>query len=163
MNYGVYDVFDLSVFDNEGKFVTQLKSLKESYLKLNEEDGELFVSDALLNIDLLKFIQDSKNKELSDFDRVLKLYDTQTITFNNKKKFKECKLIAYTFLREEKDNKDHICVYEIPLAEIIKKLELGGNRTQLSVFDLVFKIKPYNEDGDLFKMHIHNFSALSIK
>lgn len=161
MNYGVYQVLDLSVFDKEGKFITQLNSLKESNLSL-DGDGKLFVKDALLNMDFLKFMQDVKEDNITDYDRVLKLYETQTVTFNVKKSTKECKLLALTVARTQEENKDHVFMFEIPNAEIDKRFNMNISGENPSVFDALFMFKPYNDEGDIIKMHIHTMK-LSIK
>ena len=112
MKYGAKEVLDLYVFDENGKFITKLDSLKESAIYLYEyEDGlraRLIAKDALLDIELLKFIQNTKEKNLTDFDRYLKLNEMHTITFNAKNTYKKCKLIAKSIIRRVESGTDDI-------------------------------------------------------
>ena len=159
MLYGVNEVLDLYVFNEEGKFVTQLKSLRESGIYVydsteSESEAILIAKDALLNIDLLKFIQRIKDDNLTDFERYAKINEVHTITFNAKNKGKKCKLIAKSNIRDL-EQKDDICLYEIPNAYIVNSFSSFKELDKVSDFDLKIEIKPYNEEKDLFQMKIY--------
>ena len=159
MKYGAKEVLDLYVFDENGKFITKLDSLKESAIYLYEyEDGlraRLIAKDALLDIELLKFIQNTKEKNLTDFDRYLKLNEMHTITFNAKNTYKKCKLIAKSIIRRVESDTDDIYMYEIPDANIVNTFNSKQTGYEPSVYDLKVEIQPFNEAEDLFKMHLY--------
>ena len=160
MLYGVKEVLDLYLFDEGGRFITQMNSLKESRiylyesLLLDELEAVLIAKDALLNIDLLKFIQGTKDDNLTDFERYAQINEIQTITFNAKNKGKKCKLIAKSVMRDL-SQKDCIYLYEIPNAYIVNSFNSATEHDEVSVYDLKVEIKPYNEEKDLFKMKLY--------
>lgn len=159
MLYGVNEVLDLYVFNEEGKFITQVKSLKESGIYVSdstesESEAILIAKDALLNIDLLKFIQGTKDDNLTDFERYAKINEVHTITFNAKNKGKKCKLIAKSIMRNL-NQLDNEYLYEIPNAYIVNSFSSVKELDKISDFDLKIEIKPYNEEKDLFQMKIY--------
>lgn len=160
MLYTTKDVLELYVFDEEGRFITKLDSLKESAIYLYENNihnmrARLIAKDALLNIDLLKFIQNVKEEDLTDFERYLKLNDIHTITFNAKNKIKKCKLIAKGLAKRADTQNDDIYFYEIPRAFIVNSFNSETSLDKYSVYDLKVEIDPFNDAEDLFKMHLY--------
>lgn len=154
MKFGQFQALEVAIFDEEGKVVTILDTLKNSYLSIKDNRGYLFVKDALLDKELLKFIGKTEVDNSSDFDKLLKKqkYAT-TITFNRSLK-RRCKIIGNGLLRNSSDFKDQEFLFEIPEATFGGDLDFISDCDNVSEFDFVFKIYPFNDNGDLFKMHI---------
>jgi hypothetical protein len=154
MKFGNNEVLEVEVFDETGKLVTKLNTLKDSKLVILHEKGYLFIRDALLDQKLLEYIGQVQDDENSDFEKALtKSKYSTSITFN-KKLNKNCKLIGRGLLRSEKDYTDKEFLFEIPNAVTGKDFELNKHEGHVSDFDFAFTIRPYNHNGDLFKMHI---------
>lgn len=157
MKFGYNEVLEVTVFDDLGKLVTTLDTLKSSYLRIDAGGkASLFVEDALLDDKLLKFINKSEENTATDFDTYVKKqkYGT-TITFN-KSINKDCKVVGRGIMRKADDGVDKEFIFEIPKAEIGQGFNFGtdSSNTEISVFGYKFSPKEYNESGDLFKMHI---------
>lgn len=157
MKFGNYGVFDLLVFDENEKMVAKLDSLKNSKIFGNNNEIYVYVKDALLNLDILKFLHVESDNTSSDYQNYLNSPffngNVKTIVFNFKN-IKKCKLIARGTLRREENKKDETYLFDIPLAEIINEFIFDGHMEEISAFDLIFKVNPYNENGDSFKMHL---------
>lgn len=153
--YGVYKIMDLMVYDKDGSFITKLNTLKNSAISI-DTNGEayLIAKDALMDIDLLRFVYGDRYKNLSDFDSFINHITNKKITFNNKKLTKPCKLISTSVLRNAYNGKDEIAYYEIQKAEIVSPFYYGSDDgINPSIFDLHFHIEP-NANGDLLHLHI---------
>ena len=151
--FGSKEICDLLIYDENGNFVVKLDTLKNAKLSTEVCEGTLIVKDALMNIDFLKFMNNSE----SDFENCNGKNLSQNIIFNADSRFPmDCKLIAITYLRNM-DGYDYKCVYKIPKAIIKNKfmsnMSAGGDP---DTFDITFTIKPYNENNDLFEMKIED-------
>lgn len=153
MKYVERSVKDVYIFDMEGTSVATLNTLMDSDLIINQDNDEayLVLKDALYDLDLLKFIG-RENSSQSDYDRVLNI-NKNKITFG-KRDEKECKIIAKGVWRKSENMEDIEVVFEIPHAVTVNNIKFEGSNHNVSTFDLVFKIIPFNEDGDLFNLHI---------
>lgn len=150
MKVGMMDVLDVSVFDENGKLITTLDTLRESKLSIGEQSS-LFIRDALLDLELLKFVhcRDSLEK-VSEYDLLESVHKPLSITFNTEsfKNFKNCKLIGRCRVRNSHTNKDEMFLFKVPFARVNSPLVLEGDIERPSVFDVFFKIMP-NENGDV--------------
>jgi hypothetical protein len=155
MKFGNNEVLDLSIFTEEGNLVTKLDSLKNSSVIITETGrGYIFIKDALLDQRFLEFLGKVERNEVSDFDKQLnREAHTTTITFN-KKLNKKCRLIGKGLLINPEDCSNKIFTIEVPNATTGKAFELTKEYDYSSEFDFVFTINPFNDDGDLFKLHI---------
>lgn len=154
MKFSNFNVLDVSVFDENGELITELNTLKDSQLVIQAGVGYLHIVDALLDQDLLEYIGSAEEEKMSDFEKhLLRQKFSKTITFN-KNSNKKCKIIGRGFMRNAEDFKDKEYLFEIPNAEIGSGVDFTGFSEEVSVYDFVFKINPFNEEGDLFKMHI---------
>lgn len=152
--YGVYEIMDLMVYDEGGSFITKLNTLKNSAISVDiNGEAYLIAKDALMDIDLLRFVYSDRYKNLSDFDSFINHITNKKITFNNKKLTKPCKLIATSVLRNACNGKDENAYYEIPRAEIVSPFYHESDGVEPSIFDLHFHIEP-NVSGDLLHLHI---------
>lgn len=151
-NYGVKDVVELYVFDENSDLVTVLDNLIESEIVSNEESDYIFVKNALLNIDLLRFQQNSQDEKKDDYKTILNHIKGVPVVINRNNKNKKCKLIAKSMIRNAPTSEDEWVYYEIPSAEITNRFEVVTNNCEPSAFDTLFKILP-SENGDLFTIH----------
>ncbi len=153
--YGAISVLDLIIYDENGKFVTKLDTLKESTISIDENgNGFLFAKDALFDMDLIDFLynDNDNSKELSDFEKAIKHMTNKTITFKKNTDSKKCKLIAKSILRNSYTRLDEEVIYEIPNATISKGFEHIANNEEPSPFDLRFDIDE-SEDDILLQLH----------
>lgn len=150
--YGVKEVVELFVFNEDGKLVTTLDTLRNSRIASSEDDDFIFVEDALLDIDLLRFQQNSEMDMVDDFKTVLNQIKGVPVKVNKNNKSKKCKLIAKSALRNRETGADKYIYYEIPNAEIINSLEIDTSNCELSTFDILFKIIT-DDNGDLFTIY----------
>ncbi|MGG1671473.1 hypothetical protein ACIFOE_12635 [Paenibacillus sp. NRS-1783] len=151
MNYGIRDIIDLHVFDQDGKFVATVSTLKKGSISV--VNRTIRVKDALLNGNLLKFLNKSENK-MSDYDKFFSTTQNyETIVFN--RKVVNCKLIAEGFYRKDENQEDVLVQYEMPKCSIVSGYDFNHSTVgDADEFDYVFEIKEFNEEGDLFKLHI---------
>ncbi|MGV6935844.1 hypothetical protein ACWA2B_10055 [Paenibacillus sp. CMM36] len=151
MNYGIRDIIELHVFDETGKFVSTITTLKKGSISVTNRT--IRVKDALLNGDMLKFLNKSENT-MSDYDKFFsKTQNCETIVFN--RKVVNCKLIAEGFYRKEESQEDVVVQYEMPKCSIVSAYNFNHSYIgDADEFDYVFEIKEFNEKGDLFKLHI---------
>jgi hypothetical protein len=155
MKFANREVMDLLVFDLNENMIANLDTLKESKL-FRSDDGlyYLIAKDALLDENILKFLGTEEVNVKSDMQFYLtENKDGKTITFNSDKT-KQCKLLAITLGRQDLDHVDKKFIFEFPNVEIINDFTFDGVCGSVTAFDLVFKIKKYNENGDVFKLHI---------
>jgi len=157
MKFGNNEVLEVTIFDEKGMVVTTLDTLKSSNLFLDKYGVfNLIVEDALLDDKLLKFIGKHEKDNLTEFDKYLKKqkYGT-TITFNRHID-KSCKVIGKGILRETDSCLDKEFLFEIPNAMTTTQFEFSKDLKyhDPSTFWLGFIAKPYNEEGDLLRMHI---------
>ncbi|WP_090739391.1 hypothetical protein [Paenibacillus sp. Mc5Re-14] len=151
MKYGQREIIDLTIYDELGNKVAHLDSLKESYLGKHT----VFVKDALLDLDLLKFMGKAEDKFVSDYESESsrEKYDT-TIVFNHNTT-KPCKLIGKGVIRSQETGRDVEFMYEVPKAEIsLNYTMIVESSPNVSDHDFSFDILPFNEEGDMYKLHI---------
>ncbi|MEK4427670.1 hypothetical protein MHB54_00270 [Paenibacillus sp. FSL M7-0802] len=151
MNYGIRDIIELHVFDETGKFVSTITTLKKGSISV--ANRTIRVKDALLNGDMLKFLNKSVT-DVSDYDKFFSTTQNyETIVFN--RKVVNCKLIAEGFYRKQENQEDVLVQYEIPQCSIVSNYDFNHSTVgNADDFDYVFEIKEYNGEGDLFKLHI---------
>ncbi len=158
MKFGNKEVLDILVFDLNENLVTKLDTLLESKLfKQKEIDGTyyyLIAKDALLDENILKFIGTESNNKQTDMQSYLNNgSNDRTIVFS-KDQSKKCKLLAKTLFRQQTNGEDKAFTFEFPEVSIVSDFSFESVLEKVSAFDLVFKISPYNEFGDMFRLHI---------
>ncbi|MEC4565523.1 hypothetical protein L8C07_06155 [Paenibacillus sp. CMAA1739] len=151
MNYGIRDIIELHVFDEAGKFVSTITTLKKGSISV--ANRTIRIKDALLNGDMLKFLNKSEDT-MSDYDKFFsKTQNSETIVFN--RRVVNCKLIAEGFYRKQENQEDVLVQYEMPKCSIVSAYNFNhSNIGDADEFDYVFEIKEFNEEGDIFKLHI---------
>lgn len=148
------DVCDIHVFDEDGKQVAALNSLKEARFINSDSPSMLYVRDVMLDPDMLKFLAKPESDHLSDYDKFLKKgTEYKTYVFNKSKK--KCKVVAFTYYRDE-DGFDRKAYYEFPNALVSTCIDYESNGEDLFPNDLVFEAFTFNDDGDTYKLHIED-------
>lgn len=157
MKFGYNDVLELFVFDESEKLIANLDTLKSSKLIIENGIGYLIVEDATLDKDLFKFIHKVEKDNRSDYEKIInKQNNRTTITLNNKEDSKKYKLIGKGVLKQISDGLDKEFLFEAPYAKNDKHFDFDKDYEDGDpiTFKYVFKLHPYNEQGDLVKMHI---------
>ncbi|WP_211747921.1 hypothetical protein [Paenibacillus sp. Marseille-Q4541] len=162
LKLGNREVSDIYVFDEFGNKVATLDSLKNTKLINTDYPTKLYISDALLNPDMLNFLSKKEpSQHISDYEKLLKQgVKCRTFVFNKTKK--KCKVIALTQYRDE-GGFDRQVYYEFPRASVSTAIDYESNGFDHAPTDLVFEILPFNEDGDTYKLHIEERDYLFTK
>lgn len=156
MSIYITDVFDLKVFDVNGKLITHMDKVIDSEL-INGDDGSFLMMN-IPNFDLefiksMGKVEDDSN--LSDFDKIAK--PTNTII-----KFKEFsthntpiyKLVAEGVMRighESEKESFKIVVHE---AKLVSGLNLSTSIGTMSNFSHGFKLLPNPITNETFELHL---------
>ncbi|WP_336761305.1 hypothetical protein [Paenibacillus sp. USHLN196] len=157
MKYGQRSIIDLYVFDEKGTLITVLDSLKESYIDPNNDCPVLYAKDALLDDSLLEFFSRREMDDRTDYDKFISNgfeEDKSIKTLVYRQSTKVCKLIAKTEVRDSESGRDRNMYFEIPKVNVSNYGGFNFKETKPSEWDLAFIIKPFNNDGDLYKIHI---------
>lgn len=158
----IQDVINLEVFDTEGRLITEIKTMKKGDLKYrssNFEDKDsssyLFVEDVLLNFAMLEQLGEKVVKKQSDFEESLNSNKETTIKFKNKGKTANLKLIGRGIIYEVNTMEvSHDFKIVIPKVQLAPTYNLNLETGEAHTPAYVFKLNPYNVDGDLFDLII---------
>jgi len=159
------DVLDVSVYDEDGKFLTELKFNQKVGFTLNNrnENAYLSIQDAVQNLGMLSLLGESiENSIKSDFDaNTFTKPDVKIIKFNNSSKPTKLKLVA-TGLDYNTDTAEieHDIKIIFPKVELMKEHEFIFKAGEAQPPSYSFRIKPYNDAGDLYEMQ---FKKRSLK
>ena len=108
----------------------------------------MVIKDALLDLDVLKFLHKHEITHTNDYERMLngKIENTTTIIFNRQVKTIDCKLIAKG-LMQSANIKNIEYTLEIPCVCIRNNVKLEWFEDKIKTNDLVIFIKDYNDNG----------------
>lgn len=145
------DVVDLLVFNEEGKLITELNTLRDSKISYDRETESYYigVSDVAFNLELHKFLH--SEEKLSDFELAVRGYNNSISV--KKPTNKKVKLIGKTVSTNIDNEEDLDIGFECHDAEISDELSMGFSYTRTHDFDYVFKIN-IDSNGDYFKLKI---------
>ena len=148
MKIGMFSIFDLIIFDANGSLIANLNTLKYGELIQNKDATCLVIKDALLDLDVLKFLHKHEITHTNDYERMLrgKVENTTTIIFNRQVKTIDCKLIAKG-LMQSANIKNIEYTLEIPCVCIRNNVKLEWFEDKIKTNDLVIFIKDYNDNG----------------
>ncbi|WP_079709752.1 hypothetical protein [Paraliobacillus ryukyuensis] len=153
MKYGIKDVIDFHVFNENGDLITKIHSSVENKLVQDSDRNTsyLMVKDALLDIDLLKFMS-KQDSTRSDYEVALsKNKETVEIGGNG---IIPCKIVGYGLARMYECEADVEFMVDIPVAQIVNKHDFSLNGVDPSEFDIIFQILPYNDQGTFYNLTI---------
>ncbi len=152
-NHVFANVLDLTIYDEDGKLVTEVNSLKDSNIYVSDEGGNAFLvaTDVFLNTELLRFQEGESKACANDFENMMNQIKQKPIIFNKNNKNKRCKLIAKTKIKSKQEEETY-AFFEIPLAAIVSRFNLDITIHKISEFDILFEIFP-DDNGELFRLH----------
>lgn len=155
----IQDVIDLEVFNEEGKLVTKISTVREVDLRWisDGEDSYLSVTDGLVNFKLIEQLGEVEENNLSDFEkRVSNVKSSKTVVFNKNSNKKAFKLIGrgITYSAETAEV-SHDFEIIIPKVELVNEYHFNSESGEVHNPRFVFKINPYNSNNDLFKVVLH--------
>ncbi|QDX94605.1 hypothetical protein EEL30_21405 [Brevibacillus laterosporus] len=153
--YGRREVIDLSIYDENGRFITKLDSLKNSYIGSKGTKGLVKVQDALVDQFLIAFIGEYEKSSLSDFQKDIHNGLKKHTYIINLKSRKKCKLVATTLWRNE-DSEEKKVIFEIPNAITVNNTKFYNDGIIPSPLDVIFEFYPYNDKGHIYKIHIES-------
>lgn len=136
MIYGIKDVLNMRIFDDEGKFVKQVDYLNNAYLIRDDKRVFFLLGHEVFDVDLMKVRFNNNNELISDFDSEVSSYDI--ISIGERTHGKRYKAIFEGTIRSEKNEDKRVEI-------IIRDFEFTDyeNRNKLFGFDCeeVFKFK----------------------
>lgn len=155
----IQDVIELEVFNEEGQLVTKIETVKNVRLHWSTEGGNsyLTVTDALVNFKMIEQLGEVQLDRLSDFDkRMSTTGGSKTIVFNQKPKKSKFKLIGRGITYSiETANVNYDFEIIIPEVELSNEYKFYSEQGEVHAPHYTFKIKPFNEEEDLFKVVLH--------
>lgn len=159
MRNHIQDVINLDVFDENGKLVTQIKTMQRGALHYKNTGGRthLIVDDALFNIQMLEKIGNKvEDNSLSDFDKASSDYKEEII-IRFKKTFNRplFKLVGRGRIYDaDTAEVSHDFTIIMPCVELIEgySFELEANNPFIPNY--VFQLNPYNEEDDIFELRL---------
>ena len=155
----IQDVIDLDVFDEEGKLVTQIKTVREGSLhyRVSDDNSYLVIDEALFNIPMLEKIGNKVvNDEVSDFEKARSNHKEETvIRFNKGHAHPKFKLVGRGLIYDA----DTACVSHdftliMPNVQLVDGYSLELRNNDVFTPNYTFKIDPYNDDEDIFELRL---------
>lgn len=144
--FGIKDVLELQVFDEDGRFIATLDVANRSQIISNENGDYICLESALFDIELLRFQQDSKADLKTDIDIVLEKIKKTPLSIKKDREHKKCKLIGKTLFRSKETLNDEVIHFHIPNALLMNDIEFTGDSCSPSTFYTAFEIKPDDND-----------------
>ncbi|MGG0667871.1 hypothetical protein ABE073_04995 [Lederbergia citrisecunda] len=162
MNTILMDTINLSVFDEDGKLITKIKTAKGASLRHNDRRGDsyLIIDDVLLNLKMLEAISEKEErKSLNDFDKVLQSSSEETVLkFKQRISDKEqpkFKLIGEGILYSpETSTVSHDFKIIVQEAIYVNGLEMEFENREAFTPSYSFKLLPYNDEKDVFDLRL---------
>ena len=116
--FGVFGVFDVLIFDERGRFITEMNSVAD--IKIKSLGGKIVfhISDTTLNTELLSFC--NRKEEKSDFESYLNPAEGHRVDLASMD-YRECKIIMDGVVRKTPTQED----YESRI--VIHKGLIGGD------------------------------------
>lgn len=157
----IQDVINLSVYGEDGSFITKIETVTDSALKheTNGNNSYLIVEDALFNLKMLESIGEKvESEELTDFEKNLSKSEETVIKFKKVRGSKDLpkfKLIGEGIMYSPDTGAiSHNFKIVIPNATYTDgfKLNLSNHKTNSPSY--VFEINSYNDDGDMFDVRL---------
>lgn len=157
----IQDVINLSVYGEDGSFITKIETVTESVLnhETNGHQSYLIVKDALFNLKMLENIGEKvENEELNDFEKNLSKSEDTVIKFKKVRSSKDrpkFKLIGEGIMYSpETGGVSHDFKIVIPNAIYTDGFKLNLDSHNVQTPSYVFEIDMYNDDGDMFDIRL---------
>lgn len=157
----IQDVINLSVYGEDGSFITKIETVTEGDLnhETNGYNSYLIVKDALFNLKMLESIGEKvESEELNDFEKHLSKSVDTVIKFKKVKSSKDLpkfKLIGEGIMYSPDTNMvSHDFKIVIPNATYTDGFKLNLSNQNVHTPSYVFEIKPYNDEEDMFDIRL---------
>lgn len=151
--YTICDVLDLEMYDKNGKFITEFKSLKYVFLNSHPQSHVyLHIQDALFNLKISELLLENEdNEHLSDPEKAIKESNETIFNFNGEAEGVPVKLIGRGKIKNAQNGEDsHEFKLIVPNAVLIQDFNLNLNGDDPHFPTYKFKILPYKDKKDLF-------------
>lgn len=156
------DTINLTVFNEQGEFITDITSATGATLEHGSRKGKsyLIINDALLNLKMLEAVSDKEEKEvLNDFDKLAHDVQEETVLkFKHKthhENDKTFKLIGEGILySSETASVSHTFKIVAPKAVFIDGVEMDFKCGKSFTPEYAFELLPYNKENDVFDLRL---------
>lgn len=155
------DVINLSVYSEDGQFITKIMTMTEGILnhETNGKESYLVVRDALFNMKMLESIGEVvKEDGLSDFEKETSGSQETVIKFKKVDSYKNLpkfKLVGEGIMYSPDTMQvSHDFKIVIPNVTHTDGLKLDLSTQSVYQPSYVFEINPYNDDGDMFEIRL---------
>lgn len=156
MNTIQQDVLDITVYDEEGTFITDLKFNKEVSLETVEAGASTYltITNVVQNLNMLELLGEKILDNKSDFEK--DSFDSPEVTiirFSENPPRKKLKLVG-TGIDYNLDTSEveHDIKIIFPNVELIKENNLTFGAGEVQTPKYKFKVLPYDEEGNLYDM-----------
>lgn len=150
------DVLDITVYDENGAFITDLKFNKEISLETVKEGMSTYltITDAVQNLNMLELLGEKILDDKSDFEKdSFTSPEVSIIKFSEKPSRKKLKLVAtgidYSL---ETSEIEHDIKIIFPNVEILKENKFVFAAGEVQTPKYKFRVLPYDEEGNLYDM-----------
>lgn len=158
MNNGLFavSVFDLYMFDTNGKKLLEMKTLTDGAVKISQITDHhcVEVLDSRFNTEFMKAMWGKEDVQKSDYDNMIST-DEQVFVVNSKKTL-GCKLVLVGKLF----NTDSVCekeyVISIPNAVAVSRFDFETSADGVAAMPIKFDVLPFNDGGDLVEVRVVN-------
>ncbi|MEM5028898.1 hypothetical protein WKH33_07760 [Priestia sp. WB3] len=150
MELAMHEGYRLHLFDSDTEeSLIELNAIQDTEIFFSDEHDTylIFVRNAFLNFDILKFL----GKHKSPTSLQSKLGERESVSIRKNESGHKFKIIAETEGCDPKNSKGQKISLEFNEAEIISRAELKGRVAEISGMDLIFKVNPINDE--YFKIH----------
>lgn len=146
----MHEGYSLHLFDlNTEESLIELNAIQDTEIYFSDEHDTylIFVRNAFLNFEVLKFLGDHNSPTSLES----KLGKRESISIGKNNSGHKFKIIAETEGYIPKNSLGQKISFEFNEAEIISRAELKGRVAEISGMDLIFKVNPINDE--FFKIH----------
>lgn len=154
------DVLEIAIYDENGKFLNEIKFGKEVELKSfqdssNKQEGYyLYVRDAVQDMNMLELLGEKIDDNKSDFEKdSFSSPEVNTVRFSVNPKSRKLKVVG-TGIDYSLDTAEveHDIKIIFPNVELVVSNDFVFESGQVHEPIYEFKVLPFNENGDLYEM-----------
>lgn len=153
MKIALREVLDVTLFTEQGNRIANFDTLKKSNITIALYNTIMILSDALIDLDLLKLIGEEEKQALTDFDQMLNYQKFTTIALGQQRSI-NIKAFGKGKYRDYRTGEDHDIYFEIPKATIETDFQFMADGFEIHPNDLVIYLHPYDDQGNCMKLHI---------
>lgn len=152
------DVLEIDVYDENGKFITDLHFTRQVKIRTADKDNEthLYIEDATQNTNMLELLGNKITQSLSDFDKnSFATPEVNTIKFSKNPKPVKLKIVG-TGIDYNLDTAEveHDIKFIFPNVRLIRDNEFTFSHGEGSIPTYKFEVLPYDEDDNLYDIQL---------